>query len=139
MPTSNPRVSITFEPADLAVIDRFAEASHTARATVISQLVSSVVPMLEKAAVVMEEARAAPKHVQEHLAEGVRTATEVFLGTAASSMEIFGEHAREQQGLLPLGEAGKRRRGRMGLPAAPSGDARRGRKGPPPTNRGVKR
>lgn len=109
MPTTNPRVSITFEPADLAVIDRFAEASHTARATVISELVSSVVPMLDKAAEVMEAASAAPRHVQEELANGVRAATQVFLQGNAEAMEIFGDRALEMQGALPLEGAGPQR------------------------------
>ena len=139
MATSNPRVSITFKPDDLAVLDRFAAASNTARATVISELVSSVVPMLDKAAEVMEAASAAPRHVQEELAQGVRTATQVFLGGSADAMEIFGEHAREAQGLLPLGEAGRRRRQRMAQATSVSVGDRPGRKGPPPTNRGVKR
>lgn len=130
MPTSNPRISITLAPADLAVLDRFAAASGTPRATVLSGLVGSVLPQLQEAAELIELANAAPKRVHDELAESLSEATrdamgylKDFHGTYKRSMAIV--QAAEQA-------AGRKERAAPG-PAVLPGSR------PPPTNRGVKK
>lgn len=134
MPTNNPRVSITLSPDDLAVIDRFAAASGTPRATVLSGLVSSVLPQLVKAAELMELASEAPRNVQESLAEGVRLATEQAAGAMANTQDTYDGLMRK----LKASQPGTKARERKGA-TAPGSRARGRRPGPPPTNRGVKK
>lgn len=80
MPTLKPRVSITMDAADLAVLDRYAAASGTPRASIISGLIHSTIPELDRAATLMELARAAPDEVIRGLVENLSNATADAMG-----------------------------------------------------------
>lgn len=80
MPTTNPRMSITLEPQELAVLDRFASASGTPRATIIRDLIRTVVPELDKAAELIELANAAPRHIKQGLVNELSNATADAMG-----------------------------------------------------------
>lgn len=80
MPTTNPRVSITIDHDDLAVLDRYAAASKTPRATIIAGLLSSAIPELQKAAELIEEANAAPRRIRQGIIDDLSNATADALG-----------------------------------------------------------
>lgn len=83
MPTLKPRISITIDQDDLAVLDRYAAASGTPRASMISQLIQATIPELKRAAELMEMANAAPQHVIDGLVDDLANATADAMGFLA--------------------------------------------------------
>lgn len=87
MPTEKPRISITLEPSDLAVLDRFAEVSGQPRASFLAAMISAAVPEFARAADVMELAREAPAGVVRSVVDGMATATTDALGVIAGAVD----------------------------------------------------
>lgn len=83
MPTMKPRLSITLDADDLAVLDRYAAASGTPRASMIAQLIQATIPELKRAAELMELANAAPQHVIDGLVDDLSNATADAMGFLA--------------------------------------------------------
>jgi hypothetical protein len=96
VPTTNPRVSITLPPEDLAVLDRFAAATNTPRATVLSGLVSTVLPDLLKAAQLIELANEAPAQLQRQIRQNLMAASRDVMG----SVEGFHDAYEQTMGKL---------------------------------------
>jgi hypothetical protein len=131
-----PRLSITLEAEDLAVLDRYAAATGAPRSSMVSALVSSAVPQLNRAAQLIELANNAPRAVLQGVVEDLSNAT-------ADAMGFLKPFDNDYQMVLNgLEEVLVRRNKRP--PTAPRADApaspggRRPRPRPPPTNRGVK-
>lgn len=80
MPTTKPRISITIEPEDLAVLDRYAQASGNPRASMIAQMIHAAVPELQRAAELIELANAAPANVIQGLVDDLHNATADAMG-----------------------------------------------------------
>lgn len=80
MPTGKPRISITLDADDLAVIDRYSAASGTPRATMLAGMVRATVPELRRAAELIELANAAPRHVVQGLVDNLANATADAMG-----------------------------------------------------------
>lgn len=80
MPTTKPRISITIEPEDLAVLDRYAQASGSPRASMIAQMIHAACPELERAAELIEMANAAPAKVIRDLVDDLHNATADAMG-----------------------------------------------------------
>lgn len=80
MPTNNPRLSITLLRADLAVLDRYAKASGTPRATLVAELIKTAIPQLQEAAELIELANAAPRKVKQDLVDNLANATADAMG-----------------------------------------------------------
>jgi hypothetical protein len=80
MPTHNPRLSVTLSPADLAVLDRYARASGTPRATLVADLIKSTIPQLMEAAELIELANAAPRKIKQDLIDNLSNATADAMG-----------------------------------------------------------
>lgn len=123
MPTLKPRVSITMNPDDLAVLDRYALASGTPRATIVAGLLASAIPELGKAAELIEMANAAPRHIREGIIQNLSNATSDALGFLAPFHSDFRLVMNTLQAEFPL-DQGKRREGltvgvRSAPPAAP--------------------
>ena len=110
MPTLKPRVSITMDPSDLAVLDRYAAASCTPRATIVAGLLSSAIPELAKAAELIEMANAAPRHIREGIVQNLSNATADALGFLSPFHSDFHKVMGFLQAELPL-DQGKRREG----------------------------
>lgn len=89
MPTSKPRFSITLDHDDLAVLDRFAAASNTPRATVIAQMVHTTVPELERAARLMEAANNATPQMLRKVNADLAAATDAVMGALMPSEEAY--------------------------------------------------
>ncbi|HWI05792.1 MAG TPA: hypothetical protein VNT52_18440 [Acidimicrobiales bacterium] len=80
MPTTKPRISITVDAHDLAVLDRYAAASGTPRASMIAALIHATVPELERAAELIELANAAPRKVVQGVVDNLSNATADAMG-----------------------------------------------------------
>ena len=80
MPTHNPRLSVTLPPADLAVLDRYAKASGTPRATLVADLIKSTIPQLKEAAELIEMANSAPRKIKQDLIDNLSNATADAMG-----------------------------------------------------------
>lgn len=130
MPTTKPRISITIDADDLAVLDRYAAASGTPRASMLGALVKATIPELERAAELIELANAAPRQVVQGVVDNLSNATsdamgylEPFRADFRNVMNLLDHHLQRE---LPLPEA--KARGRKGAAtAAPSARAPRSR------------
>lgn len=80
MPTEKPRFSVTLDPVDLAILDRFAGATGQPRASVVAQLVRSAGPELLRACEIIELANDAPRQVLESVSEDLAAATSAAMG-----------------------------------------------------------
>lgn len=80
MPTTNPRISITLSADDLGVLDRYARASKTPRATIVAGLLCSAIPELGKAAELIERANAAPRRIRQAIVDDLSNATADAMG-----------------------------------------------------------
>jgi predicted DNA-binding protein len=80
MPTTNPRLSITMSPEDLAILNRYAKASGTPRATLVAELIKSAIPQLQEAAELIELANAAPRKIKQDLVDNLANATADAMG-----------------------------------------------------------
>lgn len=124
MPTQKPRVSITMETDDLAVLDRYAAASGTPRATIVSGLLASAIPELQRASELIELANAAPRNIRKGIIENLSNATSDALGFLEPFNSDFHMVMNSLQRELPL-DQGKRREGSAAgvrsapVPAAP--------------------
>lgn len=89
MPTAKPRMSITVEPEDMAILDRFALASGRPRASILAELVRATVPQLERAAKLMEMARQAPAEVIDGLVDDLEAATDHVVGSLDGASRAY--------------------------------------------------
>lgn len=114
MPTKNPRISITLLPEEIAVLDRYSQASGTPRATLLADLIRSTVPHLQEAAELIEMANAAPRKVKQDLVDNLSNATADAMGFLQPFREEYGTILNAlQRELLPEQSAKKRQRGPM--------------------------
>lgn len=127
MPTCKPRFSVTLEPADLAVLDRFAAATGQPRASVVAQLISSAAPEFLRACEIIDLANEAPQQVLDAVSGDIAAATDAAMGRIE---DVRGEfHALMGQMKLdlvqPAKKGGTRLRGvpssrRKGGPSTPT-------------------
>ena len=118
MPTLKPRVSITMEPDDLVVLDRYAAASCTPRATIVAGLLSSAIPELSRAADLIELANAAPRHVRQGVIDNLSNATADALGFLEPFNYDFHRAMDALQRELPLDKGVRREAGGPGKRSA---------------------
>jgi hypothetical protein len=81
MPTKKARISITVDDDHLAVLDRFAAASGSPRASIISQLIKSTSSELNRAARLMEIANAATPELLAKVASELGAASDAGMKT----------------------------------------------------------
>lgn len=111
MPTTKPRISITMELDDLVVLDRYAAASGTPRATILGGLLASAIPELGRAAELIEMANAAPRHVRQGLVENLSNATADAMGFLAPFNADYHLILKTLQRELPIDKPTHRREG----------------------------
>ena len=80
MPTLKPRISITLDHDELVILDRYAAASGTPRASIVADLLRSTLPQLKEAAELIEMANAAPGHIKREMVENLSNATADAMG-----------------------------------------------------------
>ena len=124
MPTLKPRISITLEPEQIAILDRFATAAGRPRATLLAEMLGAVIPQLEKTTELMELAKAAPRQLVQDMVESLDNASTDAMGLLAGTIHDYQKVMTKVQPLTAPTEdraEGTRMRG---------GAARTGRKGP---------
>jgi hypothetical protein len=123
VPTAKPRFSVTLDPTDLAILDRFATATGQARASVVADLVRSAGPELLRACEIIDLANDAPRQVLESVSEDLAAATSAAMGKLDGYRSEF--HALMGQMKLDLAPPAKR-----GGPRLRGGIASRRKPGP---------
>lgn len=141
MPTSKPRISITLEASDLAVLDRYALAAGSPRATILAGLISSAVPELARASELIELANNAPRRVREGIVQELSNATADALGFLEPFSRDYHQAMNALQYELSLDKPRRREGPTVVLRSgAPGGPARRPKlpKNPRPLTGGSK-
>lgn len=114
MPTTKPRISITLDEADVAVLDRFSAAAGKPRASFLSAMISAAVPQFARAAEVLELARDAPSDLVKGVVDDIEKATTGLLGVLSKSVDDAEAVINKASGKA----AGKGSRSRGKVPAA---------------------
>lgn len=116
MATTNPRFTLTLPPADMAVLDRLAAATGTPRATLAAGFLSSAIPQMKEAAILIELANAAPHKLKQKVADDLARATAAAMGELQPAGEAYSRLMNDLQGELNL--EGKKRKARPGSVAS---------------------
>lgn len=133
MPTANPRLTITLEPAIAACLRRLSEVTGNSQSKLIAELLEGSVPVFERVIATIEAAKSASDEIRGKLAsdmQGAQSRIETQMGLVLD--EFDGATA-------PLLEAVKRR-ARKGTGARARSAGRPATAGPstPMSNRGVR-
>jgi hypothetical protein len=134
MPTTKPRLSVTLEPADAAILERLSALSGNSQSAIVGELLASsrevferMVQLLEAAARLRAQGERVPQQVSERL--GVAQGQiEAHLGLVLATLD---------EGTRPLLAEAERVRRRAGRTAARSAGADPARLSTPISNRGV--
>lgn len=109
MPTLKPRISITLDHQELAILDRYAAASGTPRASIVADLLRATLPQLKEAAELIELANAAPRHIKQGLVENLSNATADAMGFLQPFNNDYGMIMNRLQQELNLTKATRKR------------------------------
>jgi hypothetical protein len=107
MPTLKPRVSITLDQSEILILDRYAAASGTPRASILADLIRVTLPQLGEAADLIEMANAAPRHIKQGLVENLSNATADAMGFLQPFNADYAKVMRKLQKELNLGQPSK--------------------------------
>lgn len=125
MPTVKPRITITLEPHSHEVLSRLSSASHQSMASIVTDILDTAIPSLERVVVVMERAATATQEVRDGVAAAVERAERELLPSlmdAVGQTDLFlGDLAEKAVGAAAAQDAkaaGKRRR-RAASPSTP--------------------
>lgn len=136
MPTSNPRITVTLQPAVHALLRRMSELTGNSQSALVSEILEQSSPVFERVVRVLEAANEAKEEMRGKVAADLANAQAKLERQLGLSFEAIDE------GFAPLlreAEAIKRRARRGGVPAR--GEApRRAKSGgvTPLSNRGVR-
>lgn len=140
MPTPNPRLTITLEPAVAACLRRLSEVTGNSQSKLIAELLEGSVPVFERVITTIEAAKAASAEIRGRLATDMGAAQERIEAQMGLALGEFDAMAAP---LLEEVEAVKRR-ARKGTgvrarsAAVPATGAPRPATVTPPSNRGVR-
>ena len=143
MPTLNPRLTITLEPAVAASLRRLSEVTGNSQSKLIAELLEGSVPVFQRVIATIEAAKSASAEIRGRLADDMEKAQgrveqqlglvlDEFDGATAPLLEAVEEvkrRARKKQRAAPEGPAQR-------LPALPG--RRKVTEVTPPSNRGVR-
>jgi hypothetical protein len=130
MPTAKPRISVTLEPDEAAVLRRLSLAQGRPVSSIVHDLLAQAVPTLEDVAATMEALQAAGEAAMERLASKSASDWETAQKALQPRLEaILGALHGLSEGLAEDASSD-----RMRERAAPS----EGASSPPYTNRGVR-
>lgn len=93
----------------MAVLDRLAAATGTPRATLAAGFLSSAIPQMKEAAILIEMANAAPRKLRQSVADDLRRATAAAMGQLQPAGEAYSRLMDDLQGELPLTDGRKRK------------------------------
>lgn len=132
MATTKPRLTITLEPHTYEVISQLADLQGRPKAKIITELLDSVTPVLERTCYVLEMAHRATSGVSDDLRDSMERSEaklKAMMEDAMGQMDIFAE------GLSALSESGDEAERKAGFAASPG--SRSETTQPPHSNTGV--
>ena len=125
MPTIKPRITITLEPQSHEVLSRLSASTHQSMASIVTEILDTAIPSLERVVVVMERAASATQEVRDGVAAAVERAERelmpALLAAAGQSDLFLADLAVKASGGAAAQDAaasGKRRR-RVPAPKTP--------------------
>lgn len=139
MPSTNPRIQVRVKPHQYAIIKRLAAINGTSQGAVLAGLFEAVEPMMERAVVLAEAARALPEEARATLRDAAEKAERASLPHVHAVTRqwdlLVGDVARAEREAAAAPEDGGPR------PAGGTGRGRRPRKAgnPRPVITGVTR
>lgn len=74
MPTKKPRITITLEPHSHEVLSRLSSASRQSMASIVTDILDTAIPSLERVVVVLERAATASQDVRDGVAAAIERA-----------------------------------------------------------------
>lgn len=117
MPTVKPRITITLEPHPHEVLSRLSAASRQSMASIVTEILDTAIPSLERVVVVLERAATASQEVRDGVAAAVERAERELMPSllaAAGQSDLFlADLAQKASGDVAAQDAqasGKRRR-----------------------------
>lgn len=102
MPTIKPRIKLTLEPHRYDLIKRLAAAQGVSMASVVTDIMDEVYPVLERVCIVLEAAKQAQETGKQGLRDAVAQAEAdlvPFLYQAVDQLDIFMEDAAKKVGV----------------------------------------
>ena len=120
MPTNNPRITITLEPATYARLRRLSELTDQSLSAIVSEILDGSAQVFDRTITVLEAAKSATEEMREKTAADLAAAQTKLEQQLGLSLEVFDGYT---ESLLEDAEA-VRRRARRGGPA-PRGTAAR--------------
>ena len=135
MPTKNPRITITLEPATHARLQRLSELTGQSQSSMVAEILDSSAQVFDRTITVLEAAQTATREMKDRASSDLAAAQSKLEGQLGLALELFEGFTGT---LLDDAEA-VRRRARRGTKAAPSSPAGGTAKRPTPmSNRGVR-
>lgn len=102
MPTIKPRIKLTLQPHRYDLIKRLAAAQGVSMASVVTDIMDEVYPVLERVCIVLEAAKQAQETGKQGLRDAVAQAEAdlvPFLYQAVDQLDIFMEDAAKKVGV----------------------------------------
>lgn len=128
MPTAKPRITITLDENKHRLLSKLSELQGVSMSSIVVDFLDSVVPVLERVAVVLQNAKDAPQSVKDELRKSAEQAENDFLPHAA---DVMGQLDL----LVTMAATGSQPKAAP-VAASPSKAAKKA--GPPSSNRGVR-
>ena len=101
MPTPNPRINLTMQPHRYELVKRLATVQGVSMASVISEVLEEVYPVLERVCVVLEAARMAKETQRAGMREAVAAAEAELvpiIDKAVAQFDMFIDDAQKALG-----------------------------------------
>ena len=76
--TSKPRITVSFDPAIYSLIQRLAGVQRVSMSHVVSEMIETVAPSMERVAVVLEAALTVPKEERANILAAAERAERAF-------------------------------------------------------------
>lgn len=134
MPAKNPRITVTLEPADKALLERLSLLTGSSQGALVADILKESRPVFERLISVLEAAIEARENIAKSHAQGLEAAQLKLEEQLGITLEMFDSASRPI-----LEEAEKvRRRTRRAAGSVASAEARPARSLTPLSNRGVR-
>ena len=134
MPATNPRITITLEPALDAILRRLSALTGESRSGLVAGVLQQSVPVFERAAKLIEAAQVAKASMNQQAADELRTSTQSLERQLGLTLEVLDVAAKpiilEAEAIRRRSAGAGGRRSRTPAPSAPAPT--------PMSNRGVR-
>jgi hypothetical protein len=138
MPTTKPRITVTLEPRQYELLKQISSAGGDSMSKLVSELLGTVEPTLERMALMLQRLRKVKRDEQEEVRRvlgDVHNGLESLMEATISQVDMFVDRAGEATATRAASEAG---RGRVYERRAASGKGRKKAVSTPLCNTGVR-